>query len=277
LLQERTFEEQTNEVIACTLEIIWCDIQKVSQTGPLKDEEEEEDDDDDARRKRKASRGKGVKGGRGGKKTSNRGRPKKGGIISAVFGDEPAEEKVIMERPNEKFPTWVHITPISAQTSAQFYFIARQLGIDSEHDNMNDGLSVLCLLARYGSAEAFSDCYSRVCFQTYNGQMVMIPPHPNLYFQGIVFNAQYGYDIIHAVATKYLGPIIEKFVSLAQIDDQIANNIRGRGKRIKDDNYGKDDKDMFLRKLRLLRIDDLPPLPEIVTKCLAPNKQVCFI
>src|SRR3989338_51890 len=133
LLQERTFEEQSNEVIACTLELVWCDIQKVSQNGPLKDEEEEDEDDDDLKKKRglKAGRGKGK--GRGGKgKASNRGRPKKSGIISAVFGDEPAEEKVIMERPNEKFPTWVHITPISAQTSAQFYYIAKQLGIDSE-------------------------------------------------------------------------------------------------------------------------------------------------
>lgn len=172
------------------------------------------------------------------------------------------------------YPNWVHIVAISEQTAKQLYQTVIKFGIDPEHDVMNDGLSALCLLARYGTAEAFAECYNRVSTKTLGQQLVVIPPHANLYFQAIVFNPLYGLDIIRIIATKFIGSITDKFVSLAQIDDQLANANRGRGKRIKDDIYGRDDRDMFFRRVRLLRIDDIGILPDQIAKCLSPSKQV---
>jgi hypothetical protein len=96
---------------------------------------------------------------------------------------------------------------------------------------MNDGLSALCLLARYGTIEAFNECYNRYSKQSFGNQWIIIPPHPNLYFQAIVFNSAYGAQIVNNLAHRHVQGLIDKFVSLAQIDDQIAHANRGRGKR----------------------------------------------
>jgi ankyrin repeat protein len=291
LLQYHTIEDEENEkdsiqkrTTNIDVEFIWCDIQKgaVSQSSTKEKVEEEEEEETTVKKGSRSTRSRLITT----KSTSKRKRKE----LEEESSTPDVYPKLIT------MPDWVKTYNAEEHMTEEFYRRILALGVDIEHDNFNDGLSLLCLVTRYGSYDLFRQVFDSVTHRRVTQQRGYVLS-PNLYYQAIVFNEKYGLEIIKDIASYHITNIAEKFATAVhnetpttqnaavsskgkkkQKQQQQKKNNPPRGKRITDDNVydSKNIKELFNRRVRMLRVDQLPArnLRESIKLRLTPTKSL---